>query len=205
METEKVLAMRTLSFVPTARTVRRTGFWLTAAAVTGGFVLVAVDTVRDAGWTDGIVALGSWVLPMMLLAGLILLWREAASAVLLPTVLVPVGLAVWQALDVHAWEQVRSEVGPFDAMTVMFLGLALAILGTNAEETHVAGLAMVTVALAPPAVLFVITGGLGAASTLLAGVPVLVTGLLYLRAAALRHREDARAVDEELGELLPMV
>jgi len=39
---------------------------------------------------------------------------------------------------------------------------------------------------------------------MLVSLPVLATGLLYLWAAELRHREDSRALDDELKQLLPV-
>lgn len=196
--------MRTTSIVPTAHMVRDTGFWLTLVPVTGAFIYVAVDTVRDPGGTEAMVAVGSWVLPLVALLGLALLWREAASALVVPALVVPLALALWAALDPSGWEQLRSDVGPVDALVVMFLGVALAFLGLNEEETHVAGLAMVALTVVPPALVFLATGELGILSTALVAVPVLATGLLYLWAAALRHREDSRALDEELRDLIPV-
>jgi hypothetical protein len=80
----------------------------------------------------------------------------------------------------------------------------LAFLGLNEEETHVAGLAMVVLAGVPPVILAV-AGELGELSTTLVALPVLVTGVLYLWSAALRHREDALASDDGIRELLPAV
>ena len=195
--------MRTTSFVPTAHVVRDTGFWLTSVSATAGFLYVAGQTLHDPGGTEAMVAIGSWALPMLVLVFLALLWREAATALLLPGLLVPVALAFWAALDPTGWEQVLTDVGPFGALVVMFLGLGFALVGLHEEETHVAGLAIVFLTVVPAALLLVVAGEIGALSTALASLPVLATGLLYLWAAELHHREDSRAVDEELSQLMP--
>lgn len=194
--------MRT-SIVPTAHVVRDTGFWLTSVSATAGFLYVSVETFHDPGGTEAMVAVGSWVLPMLVMVALAFAWREVATALLLPALLVPVGLAFWAALDPTGWQRVLDEVGPFGAMVVLFLGLGFALVGLHEEETHVAGLAMAFLTLVPAALLLAVAGEIGALSTLLASLPVLVTGVLYLWAAELRHIEDSRAMDEELRQLMP--
>lgn len=195
--------MRTMSNVSTAHVVRDTGFWLTSVSATAGFFYVAVQTLHDPGGTEAMVAIGSWVLPMMVLVALAVAWREVATSLLLPALLVPVGLAFWAALDPTGWQQVLDDVGPVGAMVVLFLGLGFTLVGLHEEETHVAGLAMVFLTLVPAALVLVVGGEVGALSTVLASVPVLVTGVLYLWASELRHIEDARAMDEELRQLMP--
>lgn len=171
---------------PTRRAValRRAGLaWMVAFAVLGG-LFIAGETFSDPG---GFAAAGmvlAWLVPLVLLAALAW-WRPSlAEPVLVVLVLAVLAFSVWSVVDSRDGRGLRDVQGPFDAIGVFVVSVALGFLG--AHRPRPAGLMLLASSLLPVVIevagsgaplRHALTGSLGAAS-----LPGLVSAGLFLLA-----------------------
>ncbi len=171
----------------TAKLVRYVAFWLMALFGLLGGLFVAGYTFEDVGGAAAVGVTALWVVPMVVLSVIAML-RPGPSVPVF--VVLTAVTAVFAVADSGLRIVPRDSWGPVGAISVFSLGVALAFLGLH--RAGVAGLLMVTLALAQFAGLVV--GAIGAGGSAWLGgssgvvvVPLLVVGALFLAAGALAH------------------
>lgn len=171
-----------------ARVLRGVGWWLTFVWLMAAFFFVVGETFDDPGGWAAAGWVACWLVPLLVLAGAAW-WRPgAARSVLLWSVSLPIAYAATALIDRQSWASFHDRIGPIGAISVMVLGLALAVLGRQPDSTLDAGWAMVALATLPVLVLLVV--GELMASLVAASLPVLVGGLLYVAAGLLTSRQQ---------------
>lgn len=160
-----------------------------------GGMFTAGYALDDPGGAVGIALVASWLVPMLVLSWFA--WRAPLRTLpwLVVACLVPVGLAVYSAVDVPGFRDAMDDLGPVPAIALLVLGPPIVLLG-RVRPLVAAGLAAVVTIVAP---VIMVAGGAFAdggrpavpPSTVVAGFPLLVAGVLLLVAAVLRRREDA--------------
>ena len=172
------------------RVLRRAGFgWMLTVGLFGA-LFIAGETFSDPGGWPAVGMVLAWLVPLALLCWLAWARPRAAEVVLGVLLILVLGVVAWSVTGWHGYQAFRDDRGPYDAVSVFVLSLALGVLGLRRDKA--AGTMLVVAALAPTGLLVLgsttplrdaATGSLGAAS-----LPALVTGTLYLLAhASSRH------------------
>lgn len=176
-----------------ARTLRRTAFGLMAVATALTAAFVIGETAADPGGWAAVGLITAWAAP---LAGCALVpwrWPDAGTWLLGVLTAALIGGAAWFAVDPGGWRHLENGVGPVRVLATVVVTGGLAVLGLR--RTAVAGILLV-VAAAVPVLLDSGRGG-GLSSLAVVAVPALVSGVLYLLAAAAgdhpRHDEEVSA------------
>ncbi|MGN6300053.1 MAG: hypothetical protein ACTHN8_03060 [Angustibacter sp.] len=166
-----------------ARALRRSGFgWMVAFAVLAG-LFIAGETFSDPGGIQAAGMVLAWLVPVAALSALAWYRPAAALPLLGALVVVVVVYCAWSAGSQGPPRGLRDK-GPFDAIAVFVVSVALGFLGLHRPRP--AGLLLLVTSLVPAAVLVIgssaplnaaLTGSLGAAS-----LPGLVSAGLFLLA-----------------------
>lgn len=165
--------------------LRRAGFgWIAAFAVLGG-LFIAGETFADPGGWSAVLMLLAWLVPLGALSWLA--WRhpDVAQRVLAVAV---VGVVVYAGWAVAGWEgfrDFRNGRGPYDAIAVFVVSVALGVLGLR--RARAAGLMLLVATVVPVLVNAIGSGApLSAAlggSLAAAALPGVVSGVLFLISA----------------------
>lgn len=142
------------------------------------------ETVADpGGWAAaGLVA--AWVVPLVACAAVAWRWPRTGTWLLGILTAALIGSAVWTAVDPGGWRGLENGVGPVRALATLVVAAGLAVLGLR--RTAVAGI-LLLVAGAGPVLIGGVRGG-GLSSLAVIAVPAVVSGVLYLLAAAAGDR-----------------
>ena len=168
-----------------ALALRRAGCgWMLAYGVLGG-LFVAGETFSDPGGLAAVAMVLGWLVPGALLTALAW-WRpRLAQPVLMVLVVAVVAYVAWSVVAARGPRGLRDLEGPFDAIAVLVVSVALGALGLR--RPRAAGLMLLTTSLMPLVLQVVgasaplshaFSGSLGAAS-----LPGLVSAALFLLAA----------------------
>lgn len=130
-----------------ALALRRAGFgWMLAFGVLGG-LFIAGETFSDPGGLAAAAMVLGWLVPVGLLAALAW-WRpRLAEPVLMALVVVVVAYVAWSVIGSRGPRGIRDLEGPFDAIAVFAVSVALGVLGLRRPRP--AGLMLLATSLLP--------------------------------------------------------
>ena len=169
----------------TAKVLRYVAFTLMALFGLFGGLFVAGEAFSDPGGWQAVAMTAAWALPLIALSVFSL--RRPAEAG--PVFVGATALVVLFTLADSAFGIIPRGTGPFGAVVVFAIGVALAFLGLHRAE--LAGLLMVVAGLAQLAATVIGRGSepgpmFGGSSGVVV-LPILLVGLLFLLAGALGH------------------
>jgi len=170
-------------------------FWFTTVLMSLWFLFLLGETMQDPGGWGAVAYIAMWAVPLGVLIGLALRRPAVARPLLLGLSVLPVLFSLWGVVDTTGWRDFQDGVGPIGAVLAMVLGTALAFLGRHDEQTLTAGVAMLVVTLVPA--LPLLAGAVGpAVSTLAAGLPIMIGGVLYVIAGVRMRSHRAEPTGE---------
>lgn len=165
-----------------ARALTRTGASIMAVFTVLAGLIVSGYALTDPGGAAGMGLVLGWIIPLAVLAVLAWLRPAWAAAVLIALTAALILASIWFAVDSAAWRAFENQNGPFRAIAVMVLAFPASVLGL--KRTAAAAWLLVVLGIGP--VLVSAIGSLAGVVSLSAiSVVPLITGLLYLVAAAM--------------------
>lgn len=179
-----------------ARFLKRAGSILMGLFVVFLGLFIVGETIMDPGGWQAAGLITAWAAPLLVLAA-IAWYRPGWAAVPLGVLTAGVvALNVWFAVAPEAWRSFEDTHGPIRTIASFALAAPVALLGW--KRPAAAGVLLLVIGVVPVALSAIGLGatGLGFASTSLGVVssPVIITGLLYLLAAAVsRHAAPPQA------------
>ncbi len=165
-----------------ARALTRTGASIMAVFTVLAGLFVSGYALADPGGAGGIGLVLGWIIPLTILALLAWLRPAWAAPVLISLTAALILASIWFAVDSAPWRAFENQNGPFRAIAVLVLAFPGAVLGL--KRTLAAAWLLVVLGMGP--VLVSAMGSLAGVVSLSAiSVIPLITGLLYLVAAAM--------------------
>lgn len=180
-----------------ARFLRRAGLAIMVLVGVMGTAFIVAETVSDPGGWAAVGYVASWLLPMLALV--VLAWRSPPQAVPVFAVLTAmvVAMNVWLVAQPDAWRSFEDGVGPVRAVATFAVVVPLGALGWRRPRP--AGAMLVVAGLSPllaaMSVDLASATRVGGAAVAVVASPALVTGLLFLGAAALDRRRPRPRID----------
>jgi hypothetical protein len=152
------------------------GFFVVGSLFAGGYAM------EDPGGAAGLLLIAEWVVPAVIVA--VLAWRKSpfALALLALATAAVVMVALLEARDPMAWQQVWDQRGPVLAVSGFGLSMALAVYGRY-QRTRLAGALLVAscgVSLFAGAIMGTQEGPVVGGSTSAGVLPGLIAGVVYL-------------------------
>ena len=97
------------------------------AALASMFILGEVFT--DPGGGTAVVLSAIWVLPVVVVSGVVLLRPEAGGWLLMGLTGAAIGVVLWAALDPDLWRTIQEDTGPVLAIALFALSIPIAVAG----------------------------------------------------------------------------